>query len=35
MEFNYKDDKILISIEFQIASEDRELMGGQGACWSS
>lgn len=35
MEFNYKDDKILINIEFQIASEGRELRGGQGAHWSS
>lgn len=32
MKFNYKDYKILISIEFQIASEGRELMGGQ-AVW--
>lgn len=32
MEFNYKGDKTLISIEFQIASEGRELMGGQ-AVW--
>lgn len=35
MAFNYKDDNVLISSEFQIASEDRELMGGQGARWSS
>lgn len=29
MEFNYKEDKILISIEFQIASEGREPVGGR------